>query len=110
MKTVDFSEIVARDLKVGRCRQLVAFMKVFEYSRSRSFLGQVTFAQGHFQMKIMKTCFSQKPLGHFLPNFVCTPSGLIPISAIFMAYLPVQTLTFAIISSHVSVCCLYTAD
>ena len=39
MKTVDFSEIVAAcDLKVGRRRQRIEFMKVYEYSRSRSFL------------------------------------------------------------------------
>ena len=32
MKTVDFSEtIVACDLKVGKCRQLIEIMKVFEY-------------------------------------------------------------------------------
>ena len=32
MKTVDFSEtILASDLKVGRCRQLIEFIKVFEY-------------------------------------------------------------------------------
>ena len=32
MKTVDFSETVeACDLKVGRYRQLIDFMKVFEY-------------------------------------------------------------------------------
>ena len=31
----------------------------------------MTLAQGYLQMKI-KTCISQKPLGHFLPNFVCT--------------------------------------
>ena len=32
MKTVDFSEIMAAfDLKVGRCRQLIEFMKVCEY-------------------------------------------------------------------------------
>ena len=38
MKTVDFSEpIAACDLKVGRCRQLIEFYKVYEYSRSRSF-------------------------------------------------------------------------
>ena len=35
----DFSEtIVASDRKVGRCRQLIEFMKVFEILRSRSFL------------------------------------------------------------------------
>ena len=39
MKTVDFSEtIAASDLKVGRCRQLIEFMKVCEYQKSRSFL------------------------------------------------------------------------
>ena len=38
MKTVNFSETIAAcDLKVGRCRQLIEFMKVCEYSRSRSF-------------------------------------------------------------------------
>ena len=32
MKTVDFSEtIVACDLKVGKCRQLIEIMKVYEY-------------------------------------------------------------------------------
>ena len=39
MKTVDFSEtIAASDLKVGRYSQLIELMKIFEYSRSRSFL------------------------------------------------------------------------
>ena len=47
MKTVDFSEtiaasdlkvVAASDLKVGRCRQLIEFMKLCEYRRSRSFL------------------------------------------------------------------------
>ena len=32
VKTVDFSEtIAASDLKVCRCRELIEFMKVFEY-------------------------------------------------------------------------------
>ena len=32
MKTVDFSETFAAfDLKIGRCRQLIVFMKVYEY-------------------------------------------------------------------------------
>ena len=32
VKTVDFSEtIAASDLKVGRCRKLIGFMKVCEY-------------------------------------------------------------------------------
>ena len=39
MKTVDFSETIeARDLKVGRSRQLIDFMEFYEYGRSRSFL------------------------------------------------------------------------
>ena len=39
MKTVVFSETIADcDLEVGRCRQLIEFMKVCEYSRSMSFL------------------------------------------------------------------------
>ena len=39
MKTEDFSEtIAASDLKVARCRQLIEFMKLCEYRRSRSFL------------------------------------------------------------------------
>ena len=39
MKTVDFSETIeACDQKVGRYRQLIDFMKVCEYWRSRSFL------------------------------------------------------------------------
>ena len=32
MKTVDFSDTIAAfDLKVGRCRQLIEIMKVYEY-------------------------------------------------------------------------------
>ena len=62
MKTVDFAETIAAcDLKVGRCRQLTDFMKLYEHSRSGSFL---TLAQGHLHMKII-TYFSQKPLNHF---------------------------------------------
>ena len=35
MKAVDFSEtIAASDLKVGRCRQLIEFMKLCEYRRA----------------------------------------------------------------------------
>ena len=37
VKTVDFSETIAAcDLSVGRCRQLIEFMKVYKYSLSRS--------------------------------------------------------------------------
>ena len=35
----------------------------------------LTLAQGHLYMKI-KTCFSQKQLGHFQPNFVCNNLGI----------------------------------
>ena len=36
---LDVSEAIAAcDLKIGRCRQLIEFMKVCEYSRSKSFL------------------------------------------------------------------------
>ena len=39
VKTVDFSETIENcDLKVGRCRQLIKFMKIYEYWRSRLFL------------------------------------------------------------------------
>ena len=39
MKTVYFSETIAACvLKDGICRQLIEFMKVYEYGRSRSFL------------------------------------------------------------------------
>ena len=39
MKTVDFSETTdACDLKIGRYRQLIDFMKVCKYLRSISFL------------------------------------------------------------------------
>ena len=63
---MDFSETVtASDLKVGRCRQLIELMKICEYSMSRSFLdlGPRLFTNE------IKTCFSQKPLGHFQPNY-----------------------------------------
>ena len=65
MKTVDFSETIeACDLKVGRYRQLIDFMKSIE--------GQghyLTFAQGCVHTKI-QTGFSQKLLGHSELNFV----------------------------------------
>ena len=44
MKTVDFSETIAAcDLKADRCRQLLEFMKVSEYSRSFFYLGPRSF-------------------------------------------------------------------
>ena len=62
VKTVNFSETIAAcDLKVGRCRQLIEFMKICEYLRSRSFLD---LGPRPLCMKI-KTDFSQKPLGRF---------------------------------------------
>ena len=47
VKTLDFCETIAAcDLKVGRCRQLIEFVKVCEYSRSRSlfYLGPRSFS------------------------------------------------------------------
>ena len=100
MKTVDFSEtFAASDLKVDRCRQLIdknkkirsfkskenihkkeigpynffrlfkphQFMKLYEYSRLSLF---IDLEPRSLHVKI-KTCFSQKPLGHFQPMFVC---------------------------------------
>ena len=59
---MDFSEPVAACvLKVGRFIQVIEFMKVCEYSMSRSFL---TITKGYSHL-IIETCFSQKPLGHF---------------------------------------------
>ena len=44
METVDFSEVIAAcDLKVGRSRQLIEFMKVCEYSSTFLDLGQRPF-------------------------------------------------------------------
>ena len=43
---MDFPDTIAAcDLEVGRCRQLIELMKVFEYSMSRQFLdhGQRSF-------------------------------------------------------------------
>ena len=62
MKTVDFSETIeACDLKIGRYRQLIDFMKVCKY--------YLTLAQGRIHTKI-QTGFSQKLLGHSELNFV----------------------------------------
>ena len=67
VKTVDFSEtIAASDTKVGRCRQLLEFMKVVSIEGQGHFL---TLAQRYLCMKI-KTCFSQKPLGRFNQFFM----------------------------------------
>ena len=74
MKTVDFSETVAAsDLKACRYLQLVELMKICELLWSRYCL---TLAQGSLHMKI-KTCFSQKPLDHIQPNFVCKLLGTV---------------------------------
>ena len=66
MKTVNFSETVeACDLKIGRYRQLIDFMKV-------SIEGQghyLTLAQECVHTKI-QTGFSQKLLGHSELTFV----------------------------------------
>ena len=50
MKTVDFSEtIAASDLKVGRSRHLIEYMKVCEYEGQGHFL---TLVQGRVHTKI----------------------------------------------------------
>ena len=65
MKTVDVAETIEPcDLKVGRYNQLIAFMTVCEYSRSRSFLDL-----GPVHTKI-QTKFSQKLLCNSELNFV----------------------------------------
>ena len=69
MKTVDFSEsVLTSDLKVGRRRQLIEFMKLYEKPESRSFLD--------LDPRYMKneTCSSQKPLYHF-QRFLCKHLG-----------------------------------
>ena len=57
---MDFLETIAAcDLKVGRCRQLIEFIRYMSIEGQGHLL---TFAQGRLCMKI-KTYFSQKPLG-----------------------------------------------
>ena len=68
MKTVDFSSetVAASDLKVGRSRHLIEFMKVCNIEGQGHFL---TLAQGHVHTKIQNR-FSQKLLCCSEPNFV----------------------------------------
>ena len=67
MKTVDFSETIeAFDLKVGRYRQLIDFMKVCEYEGQGHYL---TLVQGRVHTKIQNG-FSQKLLSHSELNFL----------------------------------------
>ena len=67
MKTVDLSETIAAcDLKVGRYRQLIDFMRYVTIEGQGHFL---TLAQGCVHTKI-QTKFSQKLLCHSEPNFV----------------------------------------
>ena len=55
MKTVDFSETIeACDLKFGKCRELIDFMKVCIEGQGHF----LTLTPGHLHMKI-KTCFSK---------------------------------------------------
>ena len=62
MKTMDFSKsIAAYDLKVCIYRQLIELMKVYVFQGQGHIL---TLAKCQLHMKI-KTCFSQKPQGHF---------------------------------------------
>ena len=67
MKTVDLSEpIAASDLKYGRNRHLIKFMKVCEFQGQGHFL---TLTQGRIHSKI-QTRFSQKLLSRSEPNIV----------------------------------------
>ena len=68
MKTVDFSPetVAASDLKVGRSRHLIKFMKVCNIEGQVHFL---TLAQCHVHTKI-QTRFCQKLLCCSEPNFV----------------------------------------
>ena len=66
MKTVDFSDtIAASDLKVGRSRHLIEFMKVSIECQGHF----LTLAQSRVHTKI-RTKFSQKLLCHSETNFV----------------------------------------
>ena len=61
MKTVDFSEtIAASDLKVGRSRHLIEYMKVCEYLRSRSLLdlGPRSFKYKKFKPDFLRNYFA----------------------------------------------------
>ena len=70
MKTVDFSETIeAFDLKVGRYRQLIDFMKVCDNVSIEGQGHYLTLAQARVHTKI-QTGFSQKLLGHSDINFV----------------------------------------
>ena len=67
MKTVDFSETIeACDLKVGRYRQLIDFIRFVSIEGQGHYL---TLAQGRVHTKIQNG-FSQKLLSHSEINFV----------------------------------------
>ena len=68
MKKMDFSEAFETcDLKIGRYRQLIDFMKVYMSIEGQ---GQfLTLAQGRVHTKNQNK-FYQKPLCHSEPNFV----------------------------------------
>ena len=67
MKTVDFLETFkACDLKVGRYRQLIDFIRYVSIEGQGHYL---TLAQGRVHTKI-QTRFSQKLQGHSELNFV----------------------------------------
>ena len=58
MKTVDFSETIAAcDLKVGRCRQLIEFMKVKVISLPYTFqvLYLLCFTRPRYQVSVYRT-------------------------------------------------------
>ena len=56
MKTVDFSEtIAASDLKVGRCRQLIEFMKYVSIVGQYHFLYVLCFTRPRYQVNVYRT-------------------------------------------------------
>ena len=62
MKTVDFSETIEPvTLKLVDAENLLSVLRFVSIEGQCHFL---TLAKGHLHMKI-KTCFPQKPLGHF---------------------------------------------
>ena len=75
VKTVDFSDtIAASDLKVGRSRHLIEFVKLSVLVSIEGQCHFLTLAQIRVHTKI-RTTFSQKLLCHSEPNFVWKLSG-----------------------------------
>ena len=83
MKTVDFSEtIAASDLKIGRCRQLIEFMKVLKVTVkviSLPYIFQVLyvlcFSRPRYQVSVYRTI---GPLvSYYTPRKLCLWEGIL---------------------------------